>query len=134
MGKMKPAPKSALRRLKEIRVDWEMFNFHIHCVIGPHEDLEGYIKFRQGSGYSAPPAVDCVGLYFYALPKKGGILWLRHKPRSPAQIGYLAHEVGHAVMDLTRTRGFRPNCKTEETICYAIAHGVEAILKGAREA
>jgi hypothetical protein len=126
-------PKRALGRLKEISVDWEMFNFFIHCVIGPHEDLQLYVPFRHRRSYSAPATVDLAGLYFCNLPKKGGILWLRSVPRTPTQIGYLAHEVGHAVMDLTRQRGFRANSKTEETICYAIAHGVETILKGVRE-
>jgi hypothetical protein len=126
-------PKRALGRLKEIRVDWEMFNFYIHCVIGPHDDLGEYVAFRHKRGYEAPATLDLAGLYFNNLPKRGGILWLRTAPRTPVQIGYLAHEVGHAVMDLTRSRGFRPNGKTEETICYAIAHGVETILKGVRK-
>ncbi len=130
---MKPAPKSALGRLKEIRVDWEMFNFTVHCVIGPHEDLRSYIAFRHRRGYDAPKHVDIAGLYFSALPKRGGILWLPVAPRRPAQIGYLAHEVTHAVMDLTRHASFGLNGKTEETICYAIAHGVEQILKGVRK-
>jgi hypothetical protein len=130
---MKPAPKSALGRLKEIRVDWEMYNFAVHCVIGPHEDLVPYVLFRHRHIYDAPRKPDIAGLYFPSLPKRGGILWLPVAPRRPAQIGYLAHEVAHAVMDLTRHASFRLNGKTEETICYAIAHGVETILKGVRK-
>lgn len=130
---MKPAPKSSLGRLKEIRVEWEMFNFVVHCVIGPHEDLARYVLFRHRTIYIAPQTPDIAGLYFSALPKCGGILWLRSAPRRPAQIGYLSHEIAHAVMDLTRHASFRMNGKTEETICYAIAHGVEQVLKGARK-
>jgi hypothetical protein len=129
---MEPAPRRELGGLKEIRIDWEMFNFVVWCVIGPHADLPRYIMFRHRSTYDASIQKDVAGLYFYALPRKGGVLWLPAKPRTPEQIGYLTHEMGHAVMNLTRHASFKPNGHTEETICYALAHGVEQVLKGIR--
>jgi hypothetical protein len=128
-----PAPRSARGRLKEIYVEWEMFNFAVFCVIGPHEDLANYIPYRHKRSYDAPTNPDISGLYFSALPKCDGILWLAKSPRRPAQIGYLAHEMGHAVLNLVQRAGIRVNSKTEETICYAIGHGIEQVLKGVRK-
>jgi hypothetical protein len=127
------APKRVRGDLLEIPIHWEMYNFHVWCVIGPHADLPRYVRWRQRAEYTYPKASDVAGLYFKRLNGGGGVLWLAAKPRRPNQFGYLTHEMSHAAMDLVRHTGMRLNSKTEETLCYAVAYGVEQILKGVRK-
>ena len=118
--------------LKEIRVDWETFNFYIHCVIGPHAELKAYVKKRQRRVYKQRATSDLGGLYFLSVPKRGGIVWLPKVPRGPDEIGYLAHEIGHAVWDMCSQRGINLDSVNDEAFCYAIAHGVTTVLKGCK--
>jgi hypothetical protein len=132
---MRKAPRKALGRLKEFAVEWEMFYFKIYVVIGPHADLKDYVLWRSRIDYD--PAVhgrvSLAGLYFQSHSGgQPGVLWLAAKPRSPEQVGFLVHELFHAVMDMARIKDFRMNSKTEETIAYALTYGVERILEQVR--
>jgi hypothetical protein len=126
------APKHIRGRLLEIPIAWEMYNFHVCCVIGPHEDLPRYLRYRQKIDYAYPEGSGIAGLYFRHLGDYAGVLWLASVPRKPHQLGFLAHEMGHASMDLVRYAGMRLNGKTEETLCYALAYGVERVLEQVR--
>lgn len=118
--------------LKEIKVEWETFNFKVYCVIGPHKHLPAYVKRRHRRIYKAKATADLGGLYFPSLPKRGGILWLETIPKTPKQLGYLTHEVGHAVIDMHVQRDISLHSENDEPFCYAIAHGVTAILEGCK--
>jgi hypothetical protein len=119
--------------LTEIPILWDTFNFRVWCVIGPHRYLPAYVKKRHRRSYKAKATADCRGLYFKSRPKQGGILWLDKTPRSPKEIGYLTHEVGHAVVDMHAQRGLNLDPDNDETFCYAIAHGVTSILEGLKK-
>jgi hypothetical protein len=127
------APKRIRGQLLEIPIHWEMYNFHVWCVIGPHADLPRYVKWRQNSEWNYHAARDVAGLYCKRINSGGGVLWLAAAPRRPNQLAYLAHEMGHAAMDLVRYAGMRLNSKTEETLCYAVAFGVQRVLEGVRK-
>lgn len=118
--------------LKEIRIDWDTFNFTVWCVIGPHRCLQAYVKKRHRRVYAAKSTADLGGLYFRSKPRCGGILWLGKIPRTPKELGYLAHEIGHAVIDMHAQRDLNLDSANDETFCYAIAHGVTAVLKGCK--
>lgn len=119
--------------LKEILVQWETFNFKVYCVIGLHRHLPAYVKKRHRRAYRDRATSDLRGLYFKNKPCRGGILWLPKIPRSADDIGYLAHEIGHAVMDMHTQRGLNLDTMNDETFCYAIAHGVSVVLKGCKK-
>lgn len=118
--------------LNEILVEWDTFNFTVWCVIGPHRCLPAYVKRKHRRVYKGKASADLSGLYFPAVPKKGGILWLPCVPRTPKEIGYLAHEVGHAVIDMHAQRHLNIDSQNDETFCYAVAHGVTRILEGCK--
>lgn len=117
-------------RLREVEVWWEMFNFHVWVVVGPIDDLEPYARWRLGREINIDTEME--GCYIDAVPKRGGVLWLPHMPRSAADYGVLAHEVSHAVMDMLFSRRVKVERKHQETFAYAISHGVESILKELR--
>ena len=117
------------RGLKEILVHWEVFNFKVWCVIGAHKHLAAYIKKRHRRSYRPKRTEDLGGLYFTEKPGCGGILWLPTIPKTAREIGYLAHEVGHAVIDMHCTRQIELSKDNDETFCYSVAHGVTTILE-----
>lgn len=118
--------------LKEIRIDWDTFNFTVWCVIGPHRHLSAYVKRRHRRVYRAKASADLTGLYFKSIPKRGGILWLSEPPKNPKFLGYLSHEIGHAVIDMHAQRGLNLDSMNDEPFCYAIAHGVTTVLNGCK--
>lgn len=120
----------AASQLKEILVEWDVYNFKVYCVIGPYKRLAAYIKRRHRRIYKEAKEENICGLYFKSIPKRGGILWLPKKPTTPQDMGYLAHEVGHAVIDMAAQRGVVIDEVNDETLCYSIAHGVQRILEG----
>lgn len=128
------APARVRGRLRELVVNWDTFYFSIYVVIGPHADLARYLKWRSNIDYNADhhDLSTLMGLYFDAGKRKNGVLWLAAVPRTPEQIGFLAHEMFHAVMDMVRVKAFRLNAKTEETIAYALTYGVESVMEGVR--
>jgi hypothetical protein len=133
---MRRAPRKALGRLKEFAIEWEMFYFAIWVVIGPHADVKDYVRWRSRIDYD-PASLGhedhtLAGLYFSVNRGNRGILWLASKPRTPEQVGFMVHELFHAVMDMARCKSFRMNSKTEETIAYALTYGVEQILEQVR--
>jgi hypothetical protein len=127
------APARVRGRLKEFEVKWETFYFTIYVVIGPHADLQRYMRHRK-IDYSATEfePSSLAGLYFNGGGRRRGVLWLAAAPRTPQQIGFLAHEMFHAVMDLVKRKAFRLNTKTEEAIAYALTYGVEEVLRAVR--
>jgi hypothetical protein len=131
---MRRAPKRAVGRLKEFTVEWEMFYFVVWVVIGPFADVKDYVRWRSGIDFDPDnyESGTLAGLYFPSHKGNRGILWLAAKPRTPEQVGFLVHELFHAVMDMARIKAFRMNSKTEETIAYALTYGVEQILEQVR--
>lgn len=117
--------------LKEIKVEWDTFNFKVWCVIGSHRCLPAYVMKRHRRIYRGNDADD-TGCYFPSRPKSGAILWLSKVPRTPKEHGYLAHEIGHAVIDMFASRNISIDSANDETFCYAIAHGVTGVLKGCK--
>jgi len=119
--------------LKQILVEYETFNFKVWVVIGPHRLLPAFVKRKQRRVYKAKQAVDCAGLYFHERDcHRGGIIWLRDVPSTPKAIGYLAHELGHAVMDMHSRRSINMDNMNDETFCYAVAHGLTKVLEECR--
>lgn len=118
--------------LREIKVEWDTFNFKIYCVIGPHHLLPAYVRKRHRRVYRYRPEADLRGLYFPHLPLKGGILWLPKKPRTPKELGALAHEVSHAVVDMHSKRGINLDRINDEPFCYSIQHGITTILEACK--
>jgi hypothetical protein len=131
---MRRAPRKALGRLKEFTVEWEMFYFVVWVVIGPFADVKDYVRWRSSINFDPDgyESSTLAGLYFPSHKGNRGVLWLAAKPRSPEQVGFLVHELFHAVMDMARIKAFRMNSKTEETIAYALTYGVEQILEQVR--
>jgi hypothetical protein len=120
--------------LREIKVSWETFNFKVWCVIGPHRLLPAYVKKKHRRIYKPPKnTTNLGGCYFHSKPKMGGIIWLPRVPRTCREMGYLAHEVGHAVVDMHAQRGLNLDSNNDETFCYAIAQGVTEILEGCKK-
>lgn len=119
--------------LKEIVVDWDTFNFRVYCVIGAHRCLKAYVKRRHKRVYKAARSANTAGLYFASVPSVGGILWLEEIPRTPETIGYLAHEMGHAVMDMHEEKRINIDPMNDETFCYAVGHGVQKVLEGLKK-
>src|SRR4029079_13911238 len=122
-------PWQGHRMLKEIKVEWDTFNFKVYVVIGPYAGLRAYVKKRHRRVYRERKVINVCGLYIASKPLCGGILWLPKVPRSPKELGYLAHEIGHAVWDMCDQRGINLDTMNDETFCYAIGHGVTAVLK-----
>lgn len=122
--------------LKEILVEWDTFNFQIWVVIGPNRCLPSYVKKRHRRVYrsNVRHATEVGGLYFpYLGPKRWGILWLPKRPTTPSELGYLAHEMGHAVMDMHSQCGLNLDNLNDETFCYALARGVTTVLQELRK-
>ena len=133
MTKIVRAPRRVLGRLKEVSVTWETFDFMTYCVVGPHEDLDKYVRWRHHRKYNIPAKRDTDGLHFNSIPSKGSIIWLPRMPRKAKDIGTLAHEISHAVLDMVATRNIAVSTKYQEPFCYAISHGVETILMELRK-
>lgn len=120
--------------MKEIVVHFETFNFRVFCAIGPHRSLPAYIKRRQRRVYKPArgEATDLGGCYFHCTSRAPGVVWLPSEPRSPEEIGFLAHEMAHAVMDMHAQRSLNLDQMNDETFCYAIMHGVRTVLQECR--
>lgn len=130
MGGWVRAPKKALGRLRECRVHFGTFDFAFYCVVGPAEDLPGYVAFRHGDTepeWVLAGARGANGVYVLH-GNKPPVVWLRAMPRSPRQIGTVAHEVLHIVRFMFEWVGMHLNDDTQEAYCHALQHGVTTIL------
>lgn len=126
-----PAPKFIRGKLREVKVNWDLYAIGAYCVVGPYHDLAKYAKWRQKRTVVLPP-VKPEALYVPSTDKVGGIIWLPRTPRSAHALGTLVHEVGHAVIDLMGCVGVGVNKRNQEPFCYAIGHAVEVLLQELR--
>lgn len=127
----RPAPRSARGRLREIHVEWSLYDIGVYCVVGPYDDLHGYVKWRQkrivGLSGDRPEA-----LYVPSTRTVAGIIWLPAVPRTARSIGTLTHEVCHAAIDLMRSTNIAVSERSQEPFCYAVGHAVAEILTALR--
>ena len=125
------APKAALGRLKEIRVDLGMFDNTVICVVGPYSDLPAYVAWKHESPGAANLrcwSPEPKGAYEYSHGHKP-IVWIPRKPRTPAEFGTLAHELLHAIRAIMQDwAGIHFDRDTQEVYCHAIGFCMAEVL------
>lgn len=133
MSNWTPAPRKALKGLREVRVHFGTFDFPFYCVAGPWADFPDYVAWRhRESANWLRGRVEQRGLYVQAFGKPP-IVWIPRCPRTPREIGTLAHEVLHIVKLMGEWAGIHFGEDTQEVFCHALGHGVTTILTELRK-
>lgn len=127
-----PAPKRARGRLRELKVHFGTFDFIFWCVVGPYEDLADYVKHRHKSDPSwirgAPAPRGC----YFTTSEYAPIIWIPRTPRTPREIGTLAHEVLHIVQITLDRCGIHFGDDTIECYTHMLSYGVTTVLEELR--
>lgn len=108
-------------------VHFGMFDYSVHVVIGPFDNLEKYARWKhENPDIVLPP--NCRGLNIRT-KGRAPILWLPSKPRAPHEIATLAHEMLHVVHSIMDWAGVPLTHDSDEVYCHALGHGVDAVLE-----
>jgi hypothetical protein len=125
------AKRKALGRLREICVDLGMIENGVNCVVGPYADLPAYVAWENDEPAAANPRIwadEPRGCYEYRRGYRP-IIWLPRVPRTPREIGTLAHEALHAIRPIMQDWvGIEFDRDTQEVYCHALSHVVTTIL------
>lgn len=123
------APKAARGRLKEIRVEFGMFENAILCIVGPRADVAVYVEWKHerpvAPFWSETPSL---GSTFYRHGYKP-IVWVPRRPRTPRELGTLAHELLHAIRWLMQEwASIDFTNETQEVYCHALGFCMAEVL------
>jgi hypothetical protein len=114
----------------EVRLD--VFEFKFQCIIGPRENIEKYLTRRWPDIPINPISQTARALTFFRA-RADPIIWLPRRPRTPKDIGTLAHEVLHVLTAfLVESVGLQLNYETDEAFCYPLGYAIETILERAK--
>jgi len=134
MDKVRWAPKRVKGRLKEIRTHMGQFDFTIWTVVGPAADLDSYIEWRHECLYEKrSDKRQAMGLCFQGFEDHGPIIWLPKPPRTAEEIGTLAHEACHALVEMMDWMGTEIKKDTDEILCHGVGHIVSNVLAELRK-
>lgn len=119
--------KASALGFKRVVVPYEMFNYEFECIFGPKKNVGKYVAYHLDEARWDGPSTQRGMTYV----KSGHcpIVWMPRFPRTPTEHGTLAHEVGHAVMEMLHHAGVPVNVEAGEVFTYALAHGVKTILE-----
>lgn len=56
-------------------------------------------------------------------------IWMPYKPETPEDMGFLAHEIFHAVVMMFEVIGAEPSSQSEEFYAYTIGYLMERIIE-----
>lgn len=117
---------------QSVSVHFGMFDYTVIVIVGPFENVEKYVrwKYEDPTGSELNLSGRSRGLCFL---RRGWvpIIWLPHRPKSPADLGTLAHEAMHAVRFMLVDHVEMPLTRdTDEAFCHAIGHLVAKTLEG----
>lgn len=111
--------------LKQIDVAFPQFGYGVICVIGAWENGNEFANRVHDAIHESPEGdLGCVFDSDGCWP----ILWLPAPPKSPRELGVLAHEALHAVHCMMRRLGVPLNRDTEEIWARHIDYLVTEIL------
>jgi hypothetical protein len=122
--------KASALGFKRLVVDYAMFDYEFECIIGPKENVGKYVAYHLGEEHWGNPS--CERGMTYVKTGYAPIVWFPRFPRTTDEHGTLAHEVGHAVLEMLKHVGMPINVEAGETFCYALGYGVRKILEAKR--
>ena len=122
--------------LRSVKVDFGMFNTELACVFGPPAGVQDYVRWQcSDPGLEINDMTRVRGHFFFQPQGKGPpIIYMPRVPRTPRDLGTLAHECLHAVTHVMDYYGVPPcNVDADEVYAHAIGHLMTKILEGLRK-
>lgn len=115
--------------LREVSVHFGTFDYALNCLVGPYKNVEKYVAWKfEDPGYRTDSPHEVKGRYFYRIGY-APIIWVPRKPRTPDEIGTLAHEVMHAIHYLLVDWAEIPfTADTQEVYCHAMGLAMRELL------
>lgn len=114
--------------MKTLRIELPPFEFDVLVVLGERDACHRHICRRMGVDFPDIPATR--GRCYHAdgwLPH----IWLPRKPRTPREIGTLAHEAAHAAMCLMHWTGATASAANDEFFGHTIGYIVSQVMERA---
>lgn len=112
-----------------VDIHFGTFDFTTHVVVGPFVNLEQYARWKlEDPNITPSPAARGLHICRYGYVP---IIWLPRKPRTPREMGTLAHELLHTIrVMLVDWVGINLNQDTDEAFCHALGMAVTKTLEG----
>jgi hypothetical protein len=111
--------------MKTLRIELPPFEYAIIVVVGDFTSCHRFICKRLGHDF--PPYPPSMGRCYHTdgwLPH----IWLPHKPRTPREIGTLAHEAAHASLWLMDWSHSSATAGDDEFFGHTIGYIVSQVL------
>lgn len=113
--------------MKVVTIDLVMYPAEVTFIMGcTLEEFKNKAKrIKQPCVFDVADYHSSYGLCFKGCSGLNPLIWLEAYPTDPKTIGYLVHEVSHAIFAISNELG---NVNEEEFFCYASQYVVSQVL------
>lgn len=115
----------------EITVQLDVYDAFFTCIFGKPDKLLPFLDQRLGRANWTAPEARHRGMT-YTWTGKAPVVWMPRPPRSPAEIGVLAHEIVHVLTAILVEKGLRLTESSEEAFAYAMGFCLRSVLERAQ--
>jgi len=110
--------------LMEYRYRPGVYNYTVIIIVGKEESVPAFIKGMRDVVVDVP---DAKGIC-YVFDKYAPILWIPRNPKTPEELGTLAHEVVHIMSHFSVWIGTKINPETDELFAHFTSYLISQFL------
>lgn len=113
---------------EEISIPLAIYDASFTCIFGAPDKLMPFLDRRLGRANWTMPDATHRGMT-YTWHGKAPVVWMPRRPRSPAEIGVLAHEIVHILTAILVEKGLKLSDSSEEAFAYAMSFCMRSVLE-----